>query len=473
MRPSYALCLGLLLVACNDAALDPTGAGQARHANGASRRAVSSTGYDMIVLPGLSSEGMSMVTDIDEHGHAVGFSPAEILPDGRQATHAVLWMDGAVIDLHPPNAEFSMAFGINNNHQVVGRFNKIGGFEDRAFVWQNGTHTDLSDQSEVNPRPSFAEDINDAGQIVGTQVNQAGRARAMLWFNGTATELPVTNDLESAQASAITSSGVIVGETFLSVFEPMTAIWENGTLTSVGAGILTSMNSFGVYAGWDVNDPVTSLRAFRGTGGTRTSLSAFGGPTTAFDISDEGLVVGYATEPGGNVFHPALWAGTTFFDLGTLPGTESAEARTINNQLQVGGRSDNAAVIWILPPFVIDSDGDGVRDSEDNCPNVANPDQSDLDDDGAGDACDAPTPGSTLDALEKRVEKLDTKEEKPLLVKLDAAAKHIEQGRKAPAIGEMGAFKNQLGAFVKRGSVAPDVAEPMFSRADAIIAMLR
>lgn len=35
-----------------------------------------------------------------------------------------------------------------------------------------------------------------------------------------------------------------------------------------------------------------------------------------------------------------------------------------------------------------DDDGDGVPDEEDNCPGVANPDQTDTDGDGRGDACD-------------------------------------------------------------------------------------
>jgi hypothetical protein len=35
-----------------------------------------------------------------------------------------------------------------------------------------------------------------------------------------------------------------------------------------------------------------------------------------------------------------------------------------------------------------DDDGDGAPNTQDNCPDVVNPDQADLDRDGAGDACD-------------------------------------------------------------------------------------
>jgi hypothetical protein len=41
-----------------------------------------------------------------------------------------------------------------------------------------------------------------------------------------------------------------------------------------------------------------------------------------------------------------------------------------------------------LSQVVFDSDGDGVLDDADNCPEVANPEQTDLDEDGLGDACD-------------------------------------------------------------------------------------
>jgi hypothetical protein len=49
-------------------------------------------------------------------------------------------------------------------------------------------------------------------------------------------------------------------------------------------------------------------------------------------------------------------------------------------------------VSFDLGPGVIDVDGDGVPDSSDNCPSVANPGQEDSNGDGVGDACTPPPP---------------------------------------------------------------------------------
>jgi predicted extracellular nuclease len=43
----------------------------------------------------------------------------------------------------------------------------------------------------------------------------------------------------------------------------------------------------------------------------------------------------------------------------------------------------------VVVGLILDTDNDGVPDATDNCPNVANPDQADFDNDGAGDACDS------------------------------------------------------------------------------------
>ena len=60
--------------------------------------------------------------------------------------------------------------------------------------------------------------------------------------------------------------------------------------------------------------------------------------------------------------------------------------------------ANNNGIDDACEPYLVDFDVDGVLDTDDNCPAVANPDQSDLDTDGAGDLCDSDIDGDSVDS---------------------------------------------------------------------------
>jgi hypothetical protein len=60
-----------------------------------------------------------------------------------------------------------------------------------------------------------------------------------------------------------------------------------------------------------------------------------------------------------------------------------------NGKIYAVGGSNSSGRLAILEVFSFDADGDGFDDGLDNCPAQSNPDQTNTDGDGQGDACDA------------------------------------------------------------------------------------
>ena len=107
-----------------------------------------------------------------------------------------------------------------------------------------------------------------------------------------------------------------------------------------------------------------------------------------------------------NQIYPAMWAqsdGTLFFyktseevyRVSTGDGTGNwTVTRTITGPSSQRAQRDAASCPFSAvtppppPPPPADTDGDGIPDTEDNCPAVPNPDQRDTDGDDIGDACD-------------------------------------------------------------------------------------
>ncbi len=147
------------------------------------------------------------------------------------------------------------------------------------------------------------------GKVATTSITVLAADHAFVWSDLTGmTDLGVPVDYVSSRALAISQSGRIAG-----------------TASTFGGA---------------------SIRAVVRTAGSAASVRVLrtlvdGSRSEAFGVNSAGVVVGYATPPGGKR-HAMLWnASGDVQDLGTLPGGSESVALGINNAGQVVGWSGN------------------------------------------------------------------------------------------------------------------------------------
>ena len=296
-------------------------------------------GWTIVPLPHLPGAIFSEALAVNGRGEAVGWSGATF-----ETAHAVLWRDGAAVDLGTLGGPQSRAWGINDRGQVVGEAQVASG-DFHAFLWEDGVMHDLADAGPFNR--AFA--INERGEVAGHY-----QLQNLLWRDGALTELTglitardVNDRTEIAGALAADDAGTV---------HP--AIWRDGIALDLG---LPQGASFG--AAWAINKRgvvvgETDGPAFRWENGTMVVLPPlipFGG-TFALDVDDSGfLVVGNSmSDPngiGGNP-HAVVWLGRRPIDLGTLPGDTISSAWAIDDKGRfIAGFSTDAtsfgrAVMW-------------------------------------------------------------------------------------------------------------------------------
>lgn len=82
-------------------------------------------------------------------------------------------------------------------------------------------------------------------------------------------------------------------------------------------------------------------------------------------------------------------------------GEEVTDGMTVDYTLEIGTDSNfNRIFNDDEAPIIPDSDNDGRNDDRDNCKDVSNPSQSDIDEDGIGDVCDNSNDSTYIDTIE-------------------------------------------------------------------------
>jgi probable HAF family extracellular repeat protein len=307
---------------------------------------------DLGTLPG---HVYSYANAINSNGQVVGVSG----PSGP-ASHAFLWQNGTMTDLGTLGGIQSGASDINDNGQVAG-VAMVTGDTSHAFLWQNGTMTDLG---TLGGGVSVANGINNSGQVVGISKVADTVFHAFLWQNGTMTDIGSLGGTLS-EARSINDNSQVVGDSYIAGnVHTHGFFWQNGVMTDLGTLGGTQSQAFGInnngqVVGTSYTTGNAEQHAFLWQNGTMTDLGTLGGThCQALGINDNGQVVGYSEtgvidpETERAVIHAFLWQNGTMTDLGAPLGGILSMANAINANGQVVGLSNttdnntNRAVMW-------------------------------------------------------------------------------------------------------------------------------
>ncbi|MCO6487452.1 MAG: SBBP repeat-containing protein [Phaeodactylibacter sp.] len=288
---------------------------------------------------------------------------------------------------------YSIAVDADGNVYTAGRFDNTADFDPGIGTYYlNGTSGDAF-VSKLNASGDFlwAKQLGGPNNDVASSitVDTDGNLYITGWFDGTAdfdpgpgTYILTSNVITDVFVSKLNASGEFVwakqlgGEGYDYGYSISVDIDKNVYITGSFQGTTDFDPGPGIYGLTSFGNMDDIFVSKLGASGNFLWAKQMGGMSQDWGFS-------IAVDADKNVYTTGLFRNTADFDPG--PGTYNLTATIWD----VTATWDVFVVKLgqaYLPPT--DTDGDGVFDSADNCPEEANPDQYDLDLDGIGDACD-------------------------------------------------------------------------------------
>ena len=266
------------------------------------------------------------------------------------------------VDLGTLGGDNAFATAVNSLGHVVGQSETADG-QFHAFLWREGKPVrrpwwdpapvgEMTDLGTLPDLPnSWAEDVNDHDQVVGTAIDNSPGAtttRAFIWQSGQLAALATLPGYPMSIATHINSRGEVVGfarrEESAPVFGYQAVIWQRGVVAPLPAlpGYSLSM-AFAINDLGDIGGVVfgeLDSRPVVWRRGVPTELAMLPGYVNGQvqDINRRGQVVGYAgVSGGGSEARCVLWDTGVMIDLGMLPGHDQCVVSSIDDLGQIVG----------------------------------------------------------------------------------------------------------------------------------------
>jgi probable HAF family extracellular repeat protein len=257
-----------------------------------------------------------------------------------------------ISDLGTLGGSETFADSINDLGQIVGMSRLDGDTDTHAFFYENGVMQDLAPINSGDLRASFRLGLNNAGRIAsGVVVDDAYYPAIYNRQNGQTTTLGSLGSMSgfTGVATAINDSGVAVGISYLSSGIRHGFIYRNGAMSDLGSlggysGAL-AINRAGTAVGFASDSPNGFQRAVIWNNGSILDISN-GFESQARAINDSGQVVGETATQAGTQ-EAFLWSNGASENLGTLTPGRNSQAFGINNEGNIVGTAEAISSITL------------------------------------------------------------------------------------------------------------------------------
>jgi len=283
-------------------------------------------------------QGYSFATSVNDSGLVAGTVNQD------SGSDAFLWNSNtntfASLGPRPPGFDFRGANSVNNAGQMVGA---LYAPPQTQFVysWQGGTTTLIP--LLPNAISGVATDISDTGYIVGSNQmpGYPGNSNPFISDGVTTSALALTTGMNSGSVFAVNNSGHAVGYQESQSGSGLTSavLWKDGTPTELGFAnsLALDINDAGVIALIRLEGPSRTFFTWRD--GIATDLfSALGGSITS--MNEAGQLVGNYSNggtPEAFLWDPAFGLINLDEQIDDLMGWSDISAQSINESGQITG----------------------------------------------------------------------------------------------------------------------------------------